>query len=38
VATLGEPRPTSIDVLLTKGTHRVAVECKFTEAEFGAVY
>lgn len=34
-STCPEPRPTSIDVLLTKGDHRVAVECKFTEAEFG---
>jgi len=32
---LGEPRPTSIDVLLAHNDRRVAVECKFTEAEFG---
>ena len=32
---LGEPRPTSIDVLLTGGGRQVAVECKFTEVEFG---
>lgn len=32
---LGEPRPTSIDVLLAADDRRVAVECKFTEAEFG---
>ena len=32
---LGEPRPTSIDVLLAADGRRVAVECKFTEAEFG---
>ena len=32
---LDEPRPTSVDVLL-RGPHgRVAVECKFTEQEFG---
>ena len=34
VATLGEPRPTSLDVLFD-GPRRVAVEVKFTEAEFG---
>lgn len=32
---LGEPRPTSIDVLLSGNDRRVAIECKFTEAEFG---
>ena len=32
VYTLGEPRPTSIDVLLSGSDRRVAVECKFTEA------
>tara|TARA_R110002072_G_scaffold91255_5_gene203538 strand:- start:2579 stop:3427 length:849 start_codon:yes stop_codon:yes gene_type:complete len=32
---LGEPRPTSIDVLLASSGRRVAVECKFTETEFG---
>lgn len=36
VDTLGEPRPTSIDVLLSSPNRRVAVECKFTEGEFGA--
>ena len=35
VSTLGEPRPTSIDVLLTSAGRKIAVECKFTEAEFG---
>jgi hypothetical protein len=35
VDTLGEPRPTSIDVLLSGPDRRVAIECKFTEAEFG---
>ncbi len=33
--TLGEPRPTSIDVLLSGPNRRVAVECKFTEEGFG---
>ena len=32
---LGEPRPTSVDVWLDDGIQRVAVECKFTEREFG---
>ena len=32
---LGEPRPTSIDVLLSGPQKRVAIECKFTEREFG---
>ena len=32
---LGEPRPTSVDVWLDDGEQRVAVECKFTEREFG---
>ena len=32
---LGEPRPTSVDVRLDDGEQRVAVECKFTEREFG---
>ena len=36
VTSLGEPRPTSLDVLLEHGDYRVAVECKFTEALFGA--
>ena len=31
---LGEPRPTSID-LWVDGSHRIAVECKLTEADFG---
>ena len=31
---LGEPRPTSID-LWVEGSHRIAVECKLTEADFG---
>lgn len=35
VRTLGEPRPTSVDVLLEAPSRRVAVECKFTEREFG---
>lgn len=36
IGTLNEPRPTSVDVWLksTDG-YRVAVECKFTESEFG---
>ncbi len=32
---LGEPRPTSVDVLLHGPQGRVAIECKFTEREFG---
>lgn len=32
---LGEPRPTSVDVLLSTTERRIAVECKFTETEFG---
>lgn len=32
---LGEPRPTSVDVLLHGLGRRVAIECKFTEREFG---
>ena len=35
VETLGEPRPTGIDVLLSGPNRRVAVECKFTEEGFG---
>jgi hypothetical protein len=35
VDTLKEPRQTSIDVLLTGANRRIAVECKFTETEFG---
>ena len=32
---LGEPRPTSVDVLASGPGRRVAVECKLTEREFG---
>ena len=32
---LGEPRSTSVDVLVEAGPKRVAVECKLTEREFG---
>lgn len=32
---LGEPRPTSIDFWID-GAHRVAVECKLTEKDFGS--
>ena len=35
VRSLAEPRPTSVDVWLEAGSRRVAVECKFTEREFG---
>ena len=35
VSTLNEPRPTSVDVLLQSSGRRIAVECKFTEGEFG---
>ena len=35
VRCLGEPRPTSIDVLLRGAQKRVAIECKFTEQDFG---
>lgn len=35
VSALGEPRPTSIDVLLQNGSRKIAVECKFTEDKFG---
>jgi len=31
---LNEPRPTSLDGYIS-GSHRIAIECKFTEAEFG---
>ena len=31
---LNEPRPTSVDAFIL-GTRRIAVECKFTESEFG---
>ena len=36
VRSLGEPRPTSIDVLLSGREKRVAIECKLTEREFGS--
>ena len=32
---LNEPSPTNIDVLLSNSDQRVAVECKFSETEFG---
>ena len=32
---LGEPTPTRVDALLKSPTYRVAVECKFTEKDFG---
>ena len=35
VGSLGEPRPTSVDVLLSGPEERVPIECKFTEQEFG---
>ena len=35
VSGLGEPRSTSIDVLLTRPYQRVAIECKFMEVAFG---
>lgn len=35
LACLNEIRPTSIDLLVRRGPAQVAVECKFTEAEFG---
>ena len=35
VSTLGEPRPTGVDVLLEGTSQHVAVECKFMEEEFG---
>ena len=35
VRTLDEPRQTSVDVLVEGPSKRVAVECKFTEDEFG---
>ena len=34
IATLGEPRPTSIDVWLN-GQYQVAIECKLSELDFG---
>ena len=35
VRTLGEPRRTSADVFLESAFERVAIECKFTERQFG---
>ncbi len=35
VNTLGEPRPTSIDAFLCRHDNWVAIECKFTEPDFG---
>ena len=35
VGTLGEPRATSVDVLLQGSSRRVAIECKFAEREYG---
>ncbi|SNT18202.1 PGN_0703 family putative restriction endonuclease [Antarctobacter heliothermus] len=35
VRTLGEPRPTQLDVHLETESYRVAVECKFCEIGFG---
>jgi hypothetical protein len=35
VDSLGEPRPTSLDALIT-GKHSVAIECKLTEPEVGS--
>ena len=35
VDSLGEPRPTSVDVLVESTSRRVAVECKLTERKFG---
>ncbi len=35
VQTLGEPRPTSIDVMFHGTEQHVAVECKFIEPDFG---
>ena len=32
---LGEPRPTNVDIMVRGPRYRVAVECKFTEQEFG---
>ncbi len=32
---LNEPRPTSVDVLLNQPRRQVAIECKFTEPDFG---
>ena len=35
VETLGEPRATSVDVLLQGSSRRVAIECKFAERGYG---
>ena len=35
VGSLGEPRPTSIDVFISRPAKRVAIECKLLEREFG---
>ena len=35
VVGLKEPRPTNVDVLLSRTGQRVAIECKFLENEFG---
>ena len=35
VDSLGEPRPTSLDALIT-GKHPVAIECKLTESDVGS--
>ena len=35
VSGLNEPRPTSVDVLLSRPGQRVAIECKFLEDQFG---
>ena len=35
VGTLGEPRATSVDVLLQGSSRRVAIECKFAERGYG---
>ena len=35
VHSLGEPRHTSVDAFIESSSRRVAVECKFTEREFG---
>ena len=35
VSGLNEPRPTNVDVLLSRPGQRVAIECKFLEDEFG---
>ena len=35
VGGLNEPRPTEVDVLLSRSDQQVAIECKFLEDEFG---